>query len=42
MFGNSNRLQCLVVILGKFPVIGLVDIALPINDDNWLAEIVNF
>ena len=34
--------QCLVVILGKFPVTGLVDVALPINDDNCLAEIVNF
>ena len=34
--------QWLVVILGKFPVTGLVDIALPIKDDNYLATIVNF
>ena len=33
--------QSLVVILGKFPVTGFVDIALPINDDNILAEIAN-
>ena len=43
MFDNSNRyLECLVVILGNFPLTGLVDIAFPINDDNCLAEIVNF
>lgn len=34
--------QCLVVTLGRFPVTGLVDIALPINDDSCVTEIMNF
>ena len=44
MFGNNNLYLAVpgIVILGKFPITGFVDIALPINDDNCLAEIANF
>ena len=41
MFGNNNLYLAVpgIVILGKFPVTGFVDIALPINDDNNIASL---